>query len=293
MIGRWFHRLDDLGARAKALALAALFVVIVAADAVTGQDLTLRALYLLPVGAAAWLLGIRAGFVVALLSVGVSSYFDVVLGLERTHSPFVYVDAGVRLVVYLAAAAILVRLREVQTRLGELAETDPLTGLYNRRGFGRIAEREIGRARRTRSSLTVVHFDLDGFKAVNDTLGHAEGDDVLVAVGHTLRFSRALDVAARLGGDEFALLLPDTASERATSVVARLVGGLNEAMSARGWRVTFSVGVATFREAPRSLDEMLAVADALMYEVKRHGKGSVQYRTVRAGSESLPTVGDD
>jgi diguanylate cyclase (GGDEF)-like protein len=87
----------------------------------------------------------------------------------------------------------------VQARLRELAQTDPLTGLYNRRGFRRIAEREIERSKRTRSSLTLVHLDLDGFKALNDRLGHAEGDDVLVAVGHSLKASRAIDVASRLG----------------------------------------------------------------------------------------------
>jgi predicted signal transduction protein with EAL and GGDEF domain len=198
-ITRWLERLEALHLGAKVLAVSTLFVAIAVTDAVTGLDLTLRALYLLPVGATAWLLGRGAGFVVSALSVCVSAYYDVAFGLARTQGAFVFSDAAVRLAVYLAAAVLLAQMHAVQARLRELAQTDPLTGLYNRRGFRRIAEREIERSKRTRSSLTLVHLDLDGFKALNDRLGHAEGDDVLVAVGHSLKASRAIDVASRLG----------------------------------------------------------------------------------------------
>jgi diguanylate cyclase (GGDEF)-like protein len=269
-----------MGFAARLFSVAVVFVSIAVMDAATGLDLTLRALYLLPVGAAAWLLGLRAGVVVSMLSVGLSSYYDLALGLTRTHATFVYSDTIVRLGVYLAAAAAIAQLHAAQVRLRELSQTDPLTGLYNRRGFQHIADREIERAKRNGSALTIAYLDLDGFKALNDRLGHAEGDDVLVAVGYTLKSGRAADVAARLGGDEFALLMPDTPSAAAVTAVERLVGRLNEAMAARGWAVTFSVGVATFQKPQRSLDEMLEIADALTYEVKRAGKAGVKYREV-------------
>jgi diguanylate cyclase (GGDEF)-like protein len=168
----------------------------------------------------------------------------------------------------------------LQVRLRELAQTDPLTGLYNRRGFRRMAEREIERSKRTGSSLTLVHLDLDGFKELNDRRGHAEGDEVLVAVGRSLKASRAMDVASRLGGDEFGLLLPDTTYRAAESAVGRIVSMLTGAMAARGWPITFGVGAATFHAPRRSLDEMVGVADGLMYEVKNGGKAGVRHRDV-------------
>ena len=164
-----------------------------------------------------------------------------------------------------------------------------LPRLYNRRGFRSIAEREIERSKRNGSSLTLVHLDLDGFKHLNDRLGHAEGDDVLVAVGHALKSSRTIDVAARLSGDEFALLLPETTHRDAESAVGRIVSRLTETMAARGWPITFSVGAATFHATRRSLDEMVGVADALMYEVKTTGKAGVKYRDI--GRDGAPSIG--
>ena len=280
MIARWFHRLESLGLAFRALFVIALFVAIVVADAATGMDLTLRALYLLPVGVGAWLLGMRAGISLGVLSAAVSTYFDIAFGLQRVYAGFVYSDSAVRLLMYLASAVVLVRLHEAQARLDVLSHNDQLTGLFNRRGFRRIAEREIERAKRVTSPLTIVHFDLDGFKGLNDALGHAAGDAALAAVGDVLRSTRANDVAARLGGDEFAILLPDTAATAAPLVVERLVGRLTEAMASRHWPVTFSVGVASFPDPPSSIDAMLVAADTLMYEVKRAGKAAVRYRSM-------------
>ncbi len=186
-----------------------------------------------------------------------SSYYDVRFGLARTNASFVYSEAVMRLAVYGGAAAVLARLHAVQDRLREAAQTDPLTGLYNRRGFRLLAERDIERSKRTGACLTLVSLDLDGFKALNDTRGHAAGDQVLVVVGRSLQSSRAIDLASRLGGDEFALLLPDTTADAAEAAVRRIVCDLNRAMATEGWPITFGVGAATFRVASRSLDEML------------------------------------
>ena len=269
--------LDTLPPAAKLTLTLALFAAIVIADFITGSDLTLRALYLVPVGVAAWTIGKRVAGAISVSSVGVSLYFDVATGLTRSHPAFLYSDAAVRLLVYLSAGYVLDRLRVTQHRLDELSHKDPLTGLFNRRGFTRHAERELRRAARARESLTIVHIDVDGFKQVNDTLGHGEGDEVLAAVGAALASGRATDLAARLGGDEFALLLPATGAEDAVVVVERVRERMSAAMRSRGSAVTFSIGVATFREAPSSVDAMLAAADALMYEAKRSGKHSVRY----------------
>ena len=112
---------------------------------------------------------------------------------------------------YLAGVIAIGRL---QDRLRTLADTDPLTALPNRRRFLEELDREISRSRRTATPLTVVLLDLDGFKSLNDTYGHAVGDAALIQVArHVRQHLRASDVLARLGGDEFAMLLPGTGPE--------------------------------------------------------------------------------
>lgn len=256
----------------------ALFVAIVALDFAVGSDLTLRAVYVLPIAAAAWTLSRRWGIALSALSVVLSVYFDVATGLTRTHPRFVWFDGIVRLMVYVGAALVLDRLRTTQALLDELARVDPLTGLFNRRGFEELAARELALARRRRTPTTIVGIDLDGFKTVNDTLGHAAGDAVLATIGEVLRSGRATDIAGRLGGDEFELLLPHTDADVAARAVERIRSRIVEAMRARGWSVSASVGVVTYRDPPSSVEEMLRDADAAMYAAKRDEKGGVTYR---------------
>lgn len=154
----------------------------------------------------------------------------------------------------------------------EVSRTDPLTQLRNRRGFYDTAEAEVARAGRGPRPVSVVFLDLDGFKGVNDARGHATGDRLLSEVAATLAAHlRRYDVVARLGGDEFVALLPETDAATARTVVARVAQAL-EALSAAGdWPVGFSLGVATFLEAPGTVDELLSEADRLMYQAKRDG----------------------
>ncbi|MBS2017472.1 MAG: GGDEF domain-containing protein [Deltaproteobacteria bacterium] len=285
------ERVEALGFGVKAVVTLGLFLSIVAIKYVTGLDVSIRALYLLPVGVATWVLGRRLGVVAGVAGAAVTLYFDLISSFGQSHAAFIYSDAITRLVVYLAATEVIARLRSAHERLAELAETDPLTGLYNRRGFERMAARELARARRTGSALTAVAFDLDGFKSLNDARGHGEGDHVLTAVGDVLHASRATDVACRLGGDEFGMLLADARADSSVRAVERLVASLNDAMTARGWPITFSIGVATYELPPKTPLELLSVADELMYEVKRTGKNGVLHRTVRPGERTEETSG--
>jgi diguanylate cyclase (GGDEF)-like protein len=140
---------------------------------------------------------------------------------------------------------------------------------------------ELERARRHGRPLTLAFIDADDFKYVNDALGHAEGDALLITVAQTLRGStRAVDAVARLGGDEFALLLPETDGDTARTLLHRLRATLGEAMERHGWRVGFSVGAATFVEPPASADLLMARADELMYEAKKTAKGSMRLAVV-------------
>ncbi len=270
----------------RTAALVALLGTIFAADLVAGADLTLRALYILPVGLAAWMVGRRAAFVLCGLSILLCVYFDVLSGMAHIKPAFVYSDAAVRLLVYVTAVAVVGRLRDAQRRLADEARSDALTGLYNRRGFDELGRRELERARRNAAPLTLVGLDLDGFKKVNDTRGHAEGDKVLVSVARILDSGRATDVVARIGGDEFALLLTDADAASTARAVDRIHTSLREAITAGGWNVGFSVGVARYRTPPASVDEMLAAADALMYQVKRGAKGTVLHADMPTSEDS-------
>ncbi len=158
----------------------------------------------------------------------------------------------------------------------ELSRSDALTGLPNRRAFIEAAETEMARSRRYSHHFSVAYLDLDGFKKVNDTLGHNTGDEVLATVAKILRSNlRTSDTVARLGGDEFAILLPETHPTAAKEVLTKLQKLLRIAMKAGGWKVDFSIGLASFLEPPVSVDDLIRTADELMYSVKTNGKGAL------------------
>jgi diguanylate cyclase (GGDEF)-like protein len=134
------------------------------------------------------------------------------------------------------------------------------------------------RARRLRHPLTIVHFDLDGFKAINDRLGHSEGDAVLRAAAEATGYGlRATDTVARLGGDEFAVLLPETGAVAARATVEKIQTALEAEMRKHEWPVTFSLGVLTCVDPPANSDELIRLVDALTYAAKTRGKNTAVY----------------
>lgn len=164
----------------------------------------------------------------------------------------------------------------VLQREKELARTDVLTGLANRRSFYESLQMERSRTVRYGRPITLAYVDLDNFKRVNDTLGHSVGDELLVCVASLLRNTlRASDLVGRLGGDEFAVLLPETGAQAAESLLQKLALVLNDAMRARNWPVTFSIGAAAFLDNPVPVEEMIRTADELMYSVKKSGKNRI------------------
>src|SRR5665811_777556 len=158
--------------------------------------------------------------------------------------------------------------------------TDFLTQAANKRAFIELAGQEIERARRYSHPFSIAYLDVDRFKQVNDTLGHAAGDSLLVAVSDTAgRIARSPDVLARLGGDEFALLLVESDPEQTRSAVERVKRALDDAVMAGGWDVGFSIGATTFLTPPANADAALALADELMYSVKAGGGDSAAFAT--------------
>jgi diguanylate cyclase (GGDEF)-like protein len=160
----------------------------------------------------------------------------------------------------------------------ERALRDSLTQLANAESFFEQAHRARARARRRRERFAVLYIDLDGFKQVNDVLGHSAGDQVLVSVGDRLRVSlRDSDIAARLGGDEFAVLLEDVPTRDAGEAVAsRVLHALGEPFILKGRSVSISAsgGLAVSdSEGDKVPEELVKEADEAMYRAKRLGKG--------------------
>jgi diguanylate cyclase (GGDEF)-like protein len=178
-----------------------------------------------------------------------------------------------------AALALQVIRRQVDrllSQLGELARTDPLTGLANRREFEARAEAEIARARRSNAPLTLALGDIDFFKRLNDEHGHGVGDEVLRTVaGGIARTTRSTDVCARVGGEEFAILLPDTTPERAAPLIERLRDELRTHASPSGEELTISFGLAEFPADGPSIRELMHAADTAMYRAKDLGRDRV------------------
>ena len=169
-------------------------------------------------------------------------------------------------------------LREQEGDLRRRALHDPLTGLGNRDLFGERLEAAL--ARRTPVPLAVLFVDLDGFKAVNDSLGHAAGDDALGEIADRIRTClRPGDTAARVGGDEFALLVERVGSpSSAVAVAMRILDSLRAPVAAGAGEVTVgaSVGVAIGMPGRASARDLLQRADAAMYRAKRSGRGAVE-----------------
>lgn len=162
---------------------------------------------------------------------------------------------------------------ELQGELQRLASVDPLTTLVNRRGLMPLLEHQLELARRHHEPVALLFIDLDGLKAVNDTLGHPVGDEMLAETGALLRDTfRASDVSARLGGDEFCVMLTAESATATESAVTRLLGAVEAAnrLPGRPYVLSLSIGSATSDpEHPITGDELITQADARMYEHKR------------------------
>ncbi len=247
-------------------------------DYLTGVEASFALFYLFPVAIAAWWIGGRAGVVCSVASAVVWLLANDIIE-HQFRSVFLSAwNTSIRLAFFLIVTLLLVRIHAMFLRERALSRVDYLTGAYNVRAFHEISEAECLRATRYPQPLTLAYIDLDGFKKVNDQLGHDAGDRVLRVVAQTLRAGvRRPDTVARLGGDEFALLLPQTDVAGAQTFLPRLREELLAAMQRNGWQVTFSIGALTCPTAPASLGEVVSEADELMYDVKRTGKNSIRY----------------
>jgi diguanylate cyclase (GGDEF)-like protein len=201
--------------------------------------------------------------------------------------PFDRGELVARVKVQLKIKLLQDELKRSNDRLREISNTDHLTGLNNRRYLMKALAREMDRAQRKKSVLSLVILDVDHFKHINDTYGHQSGDEVLKAVAVAARFGlRLYDVAARYGGEEFVLMLPETPLTGGMVVAERLrirVAALSFTPPLNQLTVTGSLGIASYPSlAVFDVETLLQQADVALYQAKRNGRNRVETMPVPA-----------
>ena len=227
--------------------------------------------------------------VVPWAALGFSIIWGTVIGLAATRGATeLAAFAGVGMLFTLALTVLLYR---QQAELRDLAETDPLTGLINHRGFQQALRGELRRASLKRESVALVAIDIDDFKAVNDTHGHDVGDQVLQMVAQRLQtFVRGGDTVSRRGGDEFLFLMLEAKDENnAANLAAKIIDNIAQPCEVEGVKLTVrpSIGIAVYPEDGESVQELLKNADTAMYVAKQQKSGRALYSQVApAGAPS-------
>lgn len=271
-------RLENAG-KGSILLLAMIQIIVLGIiDYYTGYEISFSVFYLVPVAMAAWYGEKKLAILVSVISAMTWQFSNELAGQTFHYLLVPFWNASTRLGFFVIVATLLTKLKESYVHQRNMALTDFLTGASNPRAFYKALEMEVLRSRRYHRTFSVCYFDADNFKKVNDTLGHNVGSDLLVKVVEITKANlRATDTIARLGGDEFAILLPETDEQNVQAVVKKLRSKLLSEMQSNEWSVTFSIGVMTYIEAPQNTDEVIKLADHLMYEVKRNGKNSVKF----------------
>ncbi len=189
----------------------------------------------------------------------------------------IYTDMVIKIIFILIQYFIIVKLQKLYLEVKELALTDSLTGLYNRRGFYYLLEYLLVRVNREQKSVTLIYIDIDNFKSENDKRGHREGDRILKTLGEIIvGTTRDTDITARMGGDEFCIFIYDTDHAEIKSIVDRIAGHFQILCKDNRWVTTLSMGVFTTSDFI-DLNDLIEQGDRLMYQAKKEGKKRVVF----------------
>ncbi|GBG15426.1 diguanylate cyclase [Novimethylophilus kurashikiensis] len=200
-------------------------------------------------------------------------------------------DADGNAINYVAVFSDVSEVRQVENRLQELVNHDPLTGLPNRRLLNELMGHAIKRAEREQSMIGVLFIDLDRFKTINDSLGHQMGDKLLVEVASRLRSAmRESDAVARLGGDEFVVMVDDLRDiEDARLIAQKIIASLHQEFIIEGkeFFIGASIGISVYPNHGREVDDLLKAADIAMYQVKNQGKNGYLFYTAELSENAV------
>jgi diguanylate cyclase (GGDEF)-like protein len=292
---RTFEWTTHLGARDAWATVTAAFLLVAFTDWVTGRGVSMSIGYTIVICLTAWTLRQRAGVAMIALTVTattlINGFSDAhpVEGLHLGAAAATWNTLSRVLVAYLIVL-LLSTLRYALDVEKWRADTDALTGVFNKGAFLREMRSARARAAERGHQVVLAYMDLDGFKGVNDRFGHAAGDDVLRAfASEAAGRIREYDLFARIGGDEFLALLVVPGNADAGTVAGLLHHRLNTVLRETGYPVTCSMGALMFAKGDtRSDQELIGTADSLMYEVKRAGKNALR---VAFAETSAPAPG--
>ncbi len=252
-------------------------------DILTGYEINFFIFYGFPVWIATFYIGRNHGLFFAAVCT-LAWYLADTLSLHAYEKPWiVYWNAGASASFFLLTVFVITLSRDRFKQAEVNANYDALTHILNARGFREKVGTLLPLLKRQKEVFTLAFIDVDNFKAVNDTMGHAEGDRVLQVIAATLKDSlRESDLEGRMGGDEFVVFLPRTDLEKSKTVLNKLKTTLDETSRKNSWPIGFSIGAAVFDSGAARLEEAISSTDALMYQVKKRGKNSILYQDISA-----------
>lgn len=277
-LSTYFKRIASPGFVCENVTIAGSYLVILLLfplDLITASQVSLHVLYIFPLTLIA-LHCSRKNLVIGATALSISLQL---LSLSNYDDVSLWVKAYLFLMIVLSNSTFVLIARFVRTNTLEakhLSTIDPLTQLYNRRTLEVAIDTEILRQRRYSGCFSLALIDLDGFKGLNDSMGHHAGDKALTLLADILReHTRQSDTISRIGGDEFVVLMPNTQAPDCDTLCQILCHKISKRMTEHSFPITASIGYTTIEHWTKISKDILTIADKAMYEAKSNGKGRV------------------
>lgn len=248
---------------------------------IIGQYFSIALLYTIPVYLITWYFGIVYGILISFFTLLVWLFVHIKKNHDILFLIVPYINIGIKFITLIIFVYIISLLKQRLIGEKEIARTDFITNIANSRAFQEYLDMELNRFKRYKHPFSIAYIDIDNFKMVNDKMGHSSGDRLLRLIAQIIRSNiRNCDIVARVGGDEFAIIFPETQKENVEQIIRKILKQMNSILKKNGWNITFSIGVVTCTNKECSSDELINLADSLMYSVKNKNKNDVEYQAI-------------